>query len=140
MKWHSWIKGQYNVLKEKFQSMVFFFRYFKEKIISLSTYPLQISSTAKILGVQQLILYMKYSIFSEVQTKSQQFLGCWVLVKFVLSLQICTCCNIFNFSVEIQEEIECLYDFVPEVEQHFVVTNKIGEGLYEVDHTKIIIS
>lgn len=31
---------------------------------------------------------------------------------------------------EIQEEIECLYDFVPEVEHHFVVTNKIGEGTF----------
>ncbi|XP_076087662.1 cell division cycle 7-related protein kinase-like [Mytilus galloprovincialis] len=31
---------------------------------------------------------------------------------------------------EVQEEIECLYEFLPEVQQHFVVTNKIGEGTF----------
>lgn len=29
---------------------------------------------------------------------------------------------------DVQEEIECLYEFVPEVDHHFVVIDKIGEG------------
>ena len=32
------------------------------------------------------------------------------------------------FAVDVQEEIECLYEFVPEVEEHFAVVDKIGEG------------
>ena len=32
------------------------------------------------------------------------------------------------FAVDVQEEIECLYEFVPEVEEHFQVVDKIGEG------------
>ena len=35
------------------------------------------------------------------------------------------CCYV---SVEVQEEIESLYEFVPEVEEHFEVMDKIGEG------------
>ena len=30
--------------------------------------------------------------------------------------------------VDVQEEIDCLYEFVPEVEEHFEVIDKIGEG------------
>lgn len=32
------------------------------------------------------------------------------------------------FADDVQEEIECLYEFVPEVDHHFVVLDKIGEG------------
>lgn len=32
--------------------------------------------------------------------------------------------------LDIQEEIDCLYEFVPEVEQHFEVIDKIGEGTF----------
>ncbi|XP_048774454.1 cell division cycle 7-related protein kinase-like [Ostrea edulis] len=31
---------------------------------------------------------------------------------------------------DVQEEIECLYEFVPEVDHHFVVLDKIGEGTF----------
>ncbi|KAL3871148.1 hypothetical protein ACJMK2_039165 [Sinanodonta woodiana] len=31
---------------------------------------------------------------------------------------------------DIQDEIESLYDFVPEVQQHFVILDKIGEGTF----------
>ena len=30
-----------------------------------------------------------------------------------------------------QEEIECLYEFVPEVEEHFEIVDKIGEGRHQ---------
>jgi hypothetical protein len=40
----------------------------------------------------------------------------------VIYLYIC-------FAVDVQEEIDCLYEFVPEVEQHFEVIDKIGEGI-----------
>ena len=29
---------------------------------------------------------------------------------------------------DVQEEIECLYEFVPEVGEHFEIVDKIGEG------------
>ncbi|XP_045188240.2 cell division cycle 7-related protein kinase-like [Mercenaria mercenaria] len=32
--------------------------------------------------------------------------------------------------LDVQEEIDCLYEFVPEVEQHFEVIDKIGEGTF----------
>ncbi|XP_050390925.2 cell division cycle 7-related protein kinase [Patella vulgata] len=32
--------------------------------------------------------------------------------------------------VDVQEEIDCLYEFVPEVSEHFIVLNKIGEGTF----------
>ncbi|ESP04473.1 hypothetical protein LOTGIDRAFT_136165 [Lottia gigantea] len=31
---------------------------------------------------------------------------------------------------DVQEEIDCLYEFVPEVAEHFIVLNKIGEGTF----------
>jgi cell division control protein 7 len=31
---------------------------------------------------------------------------------------------------DVQEEMECLYEFVPEVDHHFVVLDKIGEGTF----------
>lgn len=49
-------------------------------------------------------------------------------------------CFIFIILVEVQEEIDCLYDFVPEVEQHFIVTNKIGEGKTKLIHVYFFIS
>ena len=35
-----------------------------------------------------------------------------------------------DLPLDVQEEIECLYDFVPEVQEHFKVLNKIGEGTF----------
>ncbi|XP_052790147.1 cell division cycle 7-related protein kinase-like isoform X2 [Mya arenaria] len=32
--------------------------------------------------------------------------------------------------IDVQEEIDCLYEFVPEVEEHFLVVDKIGEGTF----------
>ena len=31
--------------------------------------------------------------------------------------------------MDVVEEIDCLYEFVPEIEQHFEVIDKIGEGM-----------
>ncbi|KAK3088312.1 hypothetical protein FSP39_017350 [Pinctada imbricata] len=35
-----------------------------------------------------------------------------------------------DYIIDVQEEIECLYEFVPQVEEHFIVINKIGEGTF----------
>ncbi|KAL5015720.1 hypothetical protein ScPMuIL_005309 [Solemya velum] len=35
-----------------------------------------------------------------------------------------------SLPVDVQEEIECIAEFVPEVSQHFEVLNKIGEGTF----------
>lgn len=35
---------------------------------------------------------------------------------------------VISLADDVQEEIECLYEFVPEVDHHFVVLDKIGEG------------
>ncbi|XP_067661829.1 cell division cycle 7-related protein kinase-like [Haliotis asinina] len=35
-----------------------------------------------------------------------------------------------SLPIDVQEEIECLYEFVPEVAQHFRIVNKIGEGTF----------
>ncbi|KAL4218644.1 Cell division control protein 7 [Mactra antiquata] len=38
--------------------------------------------------------------------------------------------KIDRLPLDVQEEIECLYEFVPEVEKHFEVVDKIGEGTF----------
>lgn len=38
--------------------------------------------------------------------------------------------DIKSLPYDVQEEIECLYEFVPEVDHHFVVIDKIGEGTF----------
>ncbi|XP_033730008.1 cell division cycle 7-related protein kinase-like [Pecten maximus] len=35
-----------------------------------------------------------------------------------------------SLPVDVQEEIGCMYEFLPEIEEHFVVLNKIGEGTF----------
>lgn len=38
--------------------------------------------------------------------------------------------DIKSLPYDVQEEIECLYEFVPEIDHHFVVLDKIGEGTF----------
>ena len=44
----------------------------------------------------------------------------------------------FYVTDDVQEEIECLYEFVPEVGEHFEIVDKIGEG-NNIDSTEIFL-
>ena len=43
-------------------------------------------------------------------------------------LKIFVYLNLWYVVDDVQEEIECLYEFVPEVGEHFEIVDKIGEG------------